>query len=285
MIYIDVYAIWNLLIDTILLWLTGCVRRRKARWYRLLAGGVCGMLWALAVVLCPLLQGSLIRNIGSMLAAGGMCAAAYGVHNRKSFRLLWLTLFLLTWLAGGLIRFIYEQTGAGYYMQMLLYGTGEPPAAFFTACISLLAFTAFFFGFRLARQYTGRGRFQVEVVIQAGKQTVQTSGLIDTGNRLHTPSGQPVAVAARPVLLRLLGEEEIEKAEQYQGEAAAGCSWIYIPYRSIGKKAGLLPAVRITSITIQKEEGAVTVPDAWLALGPEILCSDGKRQIILPPEW
>ena len=113
-------------------------------------------------------------------------------------------------------------------------------------------------------------------------RTVQAEGWIDTGNRLQTPGGHSVAVAARGLCVELFGEEEIAKAETMQG----GCSgWIYLSYHSVGKTNGLLPAVRLTEVTIQTEEGARQVPEAWIAVGTDSVGSTMHCRIILPPDW
>ena len=284
MVYIDVYIIRNMAADAALLWLAGLFCRKRARWYRFLAGGACGTAWAVAVLLLAPLQSAAVRGIGTILMGGVMCAVTFGTDSDRGLLRVCAAFFVTAWMAGGIARWVYELTGAGYYLQMILYGTGEAPKEFYIAAVSAAAFILLAAAAVLWRRYRSRECFYAEVEIRAGEKTAAATALIDTGNRLRSPSGQPVAVAARPLFTELFGEEEVMFAEQYQA-AQTQNKWIYIPYRSIGKKDGLLPAVRTTSITIHKEEGAVTVPEAWLALGPELLCSDGKRQVILPPEW
>ena len=115
----------------------------------------------------------------------------------------------------------------------------------------------------------------------AGNGNAAISGQNGSGRRVDRHR-QPFADAGRTFGGSGGGEEDIAKAETMQG----GCSgWIYLSYHSVGKTNGLLPAVRLTEVTIQAEEGARQVPEAWIAVGTGRVGSTMHCQIILPPDW
>lgn len=285
MMYIDVYACWNLFMDTALLALTGRLRGEKCRWFRLLLGGSLGMLWAILAAVLPLLYhpgflGAALRGAGNVLASLGMCAAAFGVGTAGRYFSLWRLLFLLTWIVGGIMRWLWEWSSLGYLIRKLL-NTGRAAPELLWMALALCSFFGALAGFLEIRRRERQQRYEVDVILVYHQRQIQAKGLIDTGNRLRTPGGKPVAVADQVLLKELTGMEEIGR--DATEESAPG--QLLIPYRSVGNSGGLLPALKLTSLTIQKEEGTVVIPSPWVAAAPEGLCSREARRVILPPDW
>ena len=282
MVYLDCYLGWNLAMNWLLLGLVGRLQRRKTLWYRRLTGAGIGMAWALFVLLVPWAQSWAARIFGSIGIACCMVRMTWG---RLSIRqLLWTTFFLYaaSWVLAGAILQLKNWSSISWFWNSLLYGqmpfTGAGRQVVIAAgCgISLWVLSG------KLRKWEQHRRLQETVTLRFRDRTVQTEGWIDTGNRLQTPGGHSVAVAARGLCVALFGEEEIAKAETMQG----GCSgWIYLSYHSVGKTNGLLPAVRLTEVTIQTEEGARQVPGAWIAVGTDSVGSTMHCRIILPPDW
>lgn len=266
----------------LLLGLVGRMQRRKTVWHRSLLGAVFGMAWALVVLLVHVFQLPLIRIVGSVGVAWAMvCITWHRLSVGEQLRAT-LTLYGSSWVFAGALLQITSWSSVSWFWNSLLYGQMPFAGAGRQITLAALCGTVLWvFAGRLKR-LEQRRNLQVEVQLCVADHRVQTQGWIDTGNQLRTPGGHSVAVAARALCVELLGEEEVAKAEAMQG----GCSgWIYLSYHSVGKTNGLLPAVRLTEVTIQTEEGARQVPEAWIAVGTDSVGSTMHCQIILPPDW
>ena len=282
MVYLDVYLGWNLTMNWLLLGLVGRLQRKKTVWYRSLAGAAVGMIWALVVLLVHALQVPLIRVVGSVCVAWAMVCITWRRLSAKEQCMSTLTLYGSSWVFAGALLQIRSWSSISWFWNSLLYGQIPFAGAGRQITVAMLCAVVLWVLAGRLKRLEQRRRLQVEVQLRSAGQSVSTRGWIDTGNQLRTPGGHSVAVAARSLCVELLGEEEVVKAETMQG-ACSG--WIYLSYHSVGKTNGLLPAVRLTEVTIQTEESARQVPEAWIAVGTDSVGSTMHCQIILPPDW
>ena len=94
--------------------------------------------------------------------------------------------------------------------------------------------------------------------------------MIDTGNGLRDPiSGKPVSILDRNTARELLGEVCLKDVR-------------YVPYRSIGKDAGVLPAIQFDRMCVLKETSCwVEMP--LIAISEERISKEGEYEMILNP--
>lgn len=126
--------------------------------------------------------------------------------------------------------------------------------------------------------------------IRLGDRTVELPALIDTGNALRDPlSGTPVVVveaaaleeALPPVMLQAVGAGW-DSLDRLPGSWASRCR--LVPFRAVGRSAGLLLALDPDEISLQGPED-----QDWfqvrglLGLGAERLHPEGAYQALLPP--
>jgi stage II sporulation protein GA (sporulation sigma-E factor processing peptidase) len=111
-------------------------------------------------------------------------------------------------------------------------------------------------------------RYHCKVELQMGDKKCSVRGLIDTGNGLCDPiSGQPVSILDRESARKLLGDETLKSIR-------------YIPYQSIGKKNGVLPAFQIDKMCVYGEmECQVDCP--LIGIGEEEFKGKGEYEMIL----
>ena len=97
-------------------------------------------------------------------------------------------------------------------------------------------------------------------------------GLRDTGNSLRDPIfGKPVSLLHRGLLEALCGTEEI--------------LYYPVPYRSVGKENGLLPAFYADFLQIETEDGSVLRTERpLLGVTKEPLSSKNEYDILLHPD-
>lgn len=108
------------------------------------------------------------------------------------------------------------------------------------------------------------------VELYLGEEKYRIKGLIDTGNGLCDPlSGQPVCILDRTAARKLLGGECVKNVR-------------YIPYQSIGKKEGVLPAFQIDKMCIHRDtECWVEAP--LIGISEEEVSAGGEYEMILNP--
>ncbi len=95
--------------------------------------------------------------------------------------------------------------------------------------------------------------------------------LADSGNRLREPvSGKPVSVV-------------------YIGDLKGFCDSVdgvvYIPYRAVGTRAGLLPAVIFEKMEIVWEKRTVEIQRPVVAVAREPLSGDGGFTMLIPEQF
>lgn len=84
-------------------------------------------------------------------------------------------------------------------------------------------------------------RYHCQVILFLDEKQYCVKGLVDTGNGLRDPlSGQPVSIIDRNVAKELFEEQRPDGVR-------------YIPYQTIGKKDGVLPAILIDKMCVHRE--------------------------------
>ena len=98
----------------------------------------------------------------------------------------------------------------------------------------------------------------------------QVNGIIDTGNGLRDPiSNQPVSILDKDIARQFLGEERLDQIR-------------YIPYHSIGKKEGVLLAIKIDKMFVCGEK-EYWIEEPLIGVSEEMISTEGEYQMILNP--
>lgn len=103
-------------------------------------------------------------------------------------------------------------------------------------------------------------------------ETFSCRGLVDSGNSLYEPYGRrPVSILEKRAVETLL--ERVPAEKQY-----------LVPFHSIGKTHGLLAAVEVPQIEVEKGEERCVFRKVVVALSEEKATGKGNYQMILHPE-
>lgn len=253
-LYLDVYFLMNLLMDFLLLELAGHFLNRKGDARRCLsaaaaaAGGT-----AIAAVLGwnYLWQRCAIGTAEAFL----MARIAFGRGSAKEQLMRTLTLFLSGLLLGGGLELAVSCQPK--------VGTVLPGGVLLTMLIRA--------AFSWLRQYRNRQALYCRVHLEHCGRSTEVSAMLDTGNRLYEPySHQPVHV---------ITQEPVKQICSTVSEL------IYIPYSSVGRECGVLPAIRIDRMTVQREnEEPVAYDHPWLAISPHPLSPARRYEMLLHTE-
>lgn len=262
-IYLDTFLLLNLILDYLLLLLTGRIAGAVLSRGRLFLAAVLGCAYAgVAVAFPPLafLSHPLIRiGVGVLMVLIG-----YG-SQRRLWRLILLFFALSAALGGGLYA-------------LNLMGLGPPVLEL--KHILLFATIAYCAMSLAGRKLAHHGpREYRKVVVHLGDEAAELTALVDSGNTLADPmNGKPVVVTEGRCLAALLPPEvDLCHPAQCLPTLPDPRRFRLLPYRSVGVEQGLLLAVRADRVRIgDRDAGARLV-----ALSPTPVSDTGQYNALI----
>lgn len=254
--YLDLFFLWVFFLDLLSLYLASCLGRIPVRVPGFLAAAAAGSVCNCILAVFPVLP-----------AAAELFLAAAGIGS------------LMSWLAfspgtpGELLKADGLLLGAACILGGSLFSLKE--IFWLTDWESLAAasgaavLAGLFFKRALREKERGRERFLVRLFYRGGQR--EFKALADSGNRLREPvSGKPVSVV-------------------YAGDLKGFCDSVdgvvYIPYRAVGTRAGLLPAVIFEKMEIVWERRTVEIQRPVVAVAREPLSADGGFTMLIPEQF
>lgn len=286
-------AVLDLLMDGILLWAAAAIVGRPVRFRRLLAGAALGGFY----------------NLWLGLARDGFLPGWAWLGSPAVYFVfmpgLMLGIAFFPMKPGGFLRL----AGAFFFLALIAWGMAS--ATLYFAALRGRSFSPFFctlleIGLVLAVGELGWGILlraavaeacKVSVVFAVDGLRVETEGYLDTGNHLRDPfTRRPVAVvdygliraALTPAARSLV--EAIAEGNPPPPLAPEDDPWLarlrVVPYRSVERRLGLLPALRVDELRLRRR--GVTVTHRAPVVGLErvgVLGRDGCRALIPPSLW
>ena len=249
--YIDVFFIENMILDYIVLLMTGLMLKCRIIPRRIFLASFTGAIGACVLMICP------IRNIVFTLAVGyGLLAVcmvkiAYGISQKKTLIRGVICFYGIALLLGGVFQAIVSQIT----LPVIPLGI-----------LSAIILTLLIKGYQVLKHKV-QNIYEVTIAIHG--KTLCVKGLRDTGNQLKDPvSGRPVNIISYDAVKELLDKD---------------IKMFYIPYHSIGKSSGLLPGMTLDYMSIKREKDSQRVEHPVIALSKEPVNKTGSYQMILHP--
>jgi stage II sporulation protein GA (sporulation sigma-E factor processing peptidase) len=271
-LYIDVFFMVNVCLDLMILYATRCFIKSHHHLLRIWFGAFVGGIYSVLVFCTPLHANAVLLNIANVLAAGLMSLISFPTKQSGIWIKQTIQLYIVTFIAGGIMNMLYYSTQFGVWLRMLLYG-GYGTQIVFTFMKLLGIATAtyvflhgiwkFLFHWKREQQNIHRVRLiynQKEVSCQA---------LYDTGNALREPiTGEQVHLAEYEVIKDL-----------WDKEAHIGSMYV-IPYQSVGESHGVLYGIRVERLII----GEQILENPIIAIYKGKLSAMGSYSMILNSE-
>lgn len=261
-VYVDLLFLINFLIETILLIGYGSLTRKKRKWKRIIAGGIIGgiltvgyyqlvLSWAYSYVLLhPSLR--LIRICPVFL----ILMVSYSMRSAAELFRHGCLFFLLHILVYGMFGYLISERGGTFFSLVLVGGV-----AGIVLVIDILLKKYRIQTARLDRFY------EIELVVRS--QKLRGIGFYDSGNTLHDPVfGKPVIIAEKTFLSQ-------------RGLLYDGMPVFMIPYHSVGKEKGLLPAITADKLLIYGKDTMIEEHRVMVALKEGRLSAKGQYQVLL----
>lgn len=256
-IYADSLLLLHFCLNLYLLVLVNIMLYHTATLKRVIKGALGG---ALVAVLPVLLIGpsKYSLGIGFLLSIGLMCKFTFRIRGISQWISVLEKMSVATLLFGGILLVIRKIIPSIHHMTGIT-GVLAPGTV----------------GFLLISERMRRSNRQEKdcwVIVGTDKEKIRLKALIDTGNLLREPISQrPVAVVDEEAF-KLLFFEKIPDGLRV------------IPYRSVGKKHGVLNGYYIESLTVEREGMSIDCHGIYVAIGEEIYGREGGYQVILSPK-
>lgn len=255
-IYADSLLLLHVCLNMYLLILVNGMLYHAVPLKRLLKGAVSGAVIAVLPVFLvgPSMYG---LGIGFVLSVVIMCKYTFQVRGISRWIKVLEKMAVATLLLGGVILMvrrllppIYQMTGV---MGVLVPGT----AGFFLVSK------------RICRG--GQEEKECYVIVQKDREKLRIKALMDTGNLLREPISQrPVAVVDEAAF-KLLFQDKLPEGYRM------------IPYRSVGKKHGMLKGYYLEGLVVEKEGLPISCCGIYAAIGEAFCGREGGYQVILSP--
>jgi len=291
LVYVDAVVLANSLVNALLLWAAARLAGVRFRPWRLALAALVGGAYSLALyvpggeVVCGL-WGKLAVSVIMVLVAF-LPATAAGLL--KLTACLYCVAFTFAGCAFAVASFVRAPAPAGvgpFYVELdswrlaLALGAGAAVVAV---------------AWRVVGPRLWPGLLYVGLEISLGGRTARLVGLVDSGNRLRDPlTGAPVIIVEYeamshlvPAELRAAFEGPGSDPVGYVGRAAQpGSPWAsrlrVLPYRSIGKKDGMMVGLRPDGVALAGAGGPDCGRAAVIGIYPRPLGSDARYQALVP---
>ena len=202
-----------------------------------------------------------------------------------------VVLYLITYCVGGVVSSLYYQRETFFYYADALkeHLFGEMDLMYLVVSV-LIATICILIIVRFLRHQKQMSKEIYEVWLTRNQVCVHTMGLVDTGNCLFDPiTGKPVIVVEMSLMEEALEPslyndlKTIVKFEDtsYHINSENATKIRLIPFQSIGKKRGILPAIILDEVEIRKDTQFLCSKKVIAALYDDMLSQTKEYQVIL----
>lgn len=306
-VYIDVIFIINFIMDILLLLIVKKILKCKSGVIRLTTGACIGALGACILSVVPRLNGFVQFLAVYVILCSAMILTAFGFTSLKATVKAIVMLYITTFFLGGVINSLYYHSMMGYYFEELIQGRlfqNQSMTFFvFAGCAGAVAVLIFIITLKNLRS----GDLKIyETELSYGDQSIRIIGLLDTGNNLYDPIyGKPVIITEFSALEPLLTVQQrnllhnmldtidgkhtcfdekgnsSEDSSILRDEADEHFNVMMIPYHSIGRKYGMLPAIVMNRVVITNGKEKLYSEKVFTAVSRDKLSKLNEYQVIL----
>ncbi|RKQ88492.1 sigma-E processing peptidase SpoIIGA [Brockia lithotrophica] len=289
--YVDLFVLYNFLVDALLLWAVASLADRPIRISRLVVSALFGGVAALPPYASEW-PASFTVGYAAVLSFLVVCVA-FSVRNVQVLLRLTALFWLVSLLYGGVLTFLASWEGRGA-------GLSTTPTSHASWGALLLGYALMFSLGKVTLRALERGRrgiaHRVRGTARAEGKEVSFVGLVDTGHLLRDPVGNvPVLLADTSVLVRLFPElgglpQAVEVLERLvEGRIPRDFPeplvrrFRLLPYRSVGG-SGLLPSFVVDEVVLEAGRERVRLHRPRLAWSVRPLFSDAAAEVLVPAE-
>lgn len=288
-IYIDIIFIENLIINYIILYVTGVITKAKIKNKKLIISSIIGATYSIIYYILKLeIYSSFILKI--ILSA----IMIYIAYDTKSFKTLWKKIILFY-----LVSFVFAGAALGIiYMvnsQDITIQNGVLVGSYTIKTILIgiiIAFIIINVGFDIVKTKISKKDLICDMEIKINNKTIKTKAMIDTGNFLKEPiTNIPVAVVEHTLLYDAIPKEILNNMDKILGGDLEALSQEIqneymsklkvIPFSSLGKQNGMLLGIKADKLIIQNEDGDKVIDKVIIGIYNKSLTKRGEYRALV----
>ena len=288
-IYLDVIFLENIVINYIMLYVTGIISKAQIKQKKLIAGALIGAIYSIIYYLLKLklYSNCIIKIILSIVII-------YVAFNSNSFKdllkkvlLFYLTSFVF---GGSAIAIIYMVNSQNITIQNgVLVGSYTLK----TVLIGIVvAYFTIIFALKIIKTKISKKDLICEIAVTLNNKEIKTKALIDTGNLLKEPiTNMPVIVMEHSLLYDILPKEILNNSEEILGgdfskipeniKEEYSLKLKVIPYSSLGKQNGMLLGVKGENLIVYLKDETRQLDKVIIAIYNKSLTKRGEYRSLL----
>lgn len=253
-LYVDVLFLVNFMMDYLLLLLLRKMLKCTATHGRILFGAAVGSLMTCIIVILPIPYALIKFIMFHTIVNVFMIWTGLKIRDVKTFAKAYILLYIGAFFLGGVMEALRQYVRIGSLFFAIAIGGYYVVSKLWDVITSVQRIN----------------QYQCKVDLYLGEKMLQVKGMIDTGNGLIDPiSKQPVSILDKQVAGAFLGDVSALQIR-------------YIPYHSIGKKEGVLLALRIDKMCIHREREC-WIKEPLIGVSEETISTEGDYEMILNP--
>ena len=286
-IYLDVIFLENIVINYIMLYVTGIISKAQIKQKKLFLGALIGAIYSIIYYLFKLkiYSSFIIKIILSIV----IIYVAFNSSNLKELLKKVLLFYLSSFVFGGAsIAIIYMVKSQNITIQKgVLVGS-------YTLRTVLIGIVVAYFTIILAFKIIKISKKDLicEIVVTLNNKEIKTKALIDTGNLLKEPiTNLPVIVMEHTLLYDILPKEILNNVEEILGgdfskipediKEEYSAKLKVIPFSSLGKQNGMLLGIKAEKLIINLKEEKRKIDKAVIGIYNKSLTKNDEYRSLL----
>lgn len=294
-VYIDVLFLVNFFMDFLLLLLTSKILKRHTTLLRIFIASIVGTTLFCLSLVYPMGMLKVNQPLYTIAVSILMILLGFPKTELKTSLKILTVFYLTAFTLSGAMNTIYYHTKLGHYFRSVLKGeregkvsigvlVGMAIASYITIRVSM---------YKIQKDREKKKTLYEVTLINHGTKTV-IKGLLDTGNSLKEPiSRKPINIIELDTAKELFEVDFTSVIENYyiSGELQLNADTMnhlnkirMIPFQSVGESKGMLVAVQIDSLYIDKEGDKIQVMNPYVAIYNKRLSVNNQYKMLLHPE-
>lgn len=286
-IYLDVIFLENIVINYIMLYVTGIISKAQIKQKRIFLGALIGAIYSIIYYLFRLkiYSSFIIKIILSIV----IIYVAFNSSNLKELLKKVLLFYLSSFVFGGAaIAIIYMVNSQNITIQNgVLVGS-------YTLRTILIGIVVAYFTIILAFKIIKISKKDLicEIVVTLNNKEINSKALIDTGNLLKEPiTNLPVIVMEHTLLYDILPKEILNNVEKILGgdfskipeniKEEYSAKLKVIPFSSLGKQNGMLLGIKAENLIINLKEETRKIDKVVIGIYNKSLTNNGEYRSLL----
>lgn len=275
-VYVDVVFFENLWMNAIILFATSLCLKKKVRKKRIVASAMLGAIYTLATCFKPIagFWGMVSKTIVSIF----MVAIAFRPTKKCEFVSSLLLFYLVSILFGGCALFVSMAFSQTQIKQGIWQLKASLPAILGSALIAYILWKT---GVKILQKKEKQKQYELELWFRG--RYLKCKAFLDTGNGLKDPiTKEPVVILEEQSFCNLFNVPAHSLWEKMLASSKTDYPLQIIPYQAVGKKDGMLFAIRTDHLYLPELE--LSKDSMLIAMQEGVFCKRGEYQALIGPE-